>query len=115
MALTAPDPFLAARRAFPSTQTLLAGIDLAIDPDIQTVGWHGTAFHPENGSVALVSATFVRLVGETLRVSVGNRTVYVYVIGVRNLRYDLSLARRPFMALGGLYNTSLPCVAARTP
>lgn len=95
------------RRAFPETQRLLDGPVLQQAANLQTCGWHGTLTHPEDGAFALVSLDRTEWRGETVRVTAGDRSVLVYVIGSRDLPVDISLTRRAFMALAPLYRESL--------
>lgn len=103
---------LTGRRAFPKAQQLLAGVPLRRLPERVNVGWYGTETHPEAGSFAVVrdGAGLDDLIGEVLRVAVGARSVFVYVVGARGVPTDLALARRPFLALGLLSQESLPAV-----
>lgn len=109
MALTSPDPLSASRRAFPSAQELLTGSVRDRLANVRVVGWHDTGFDPEDGCVGFVRADLPNLVGETFRVTFADRSVYVYVLGIRNLSVDLSLARRPMLHLAGLWRTSIRC------
>lgn len=102
MAAAEPE-LLAIRRAFPKAQELLFSVPLSriyAGP----VGWHGTQVDPELGSSAAVvrsGAGLDELIGEVLRITVGDRTpVFVYVVGARDVPTDVSVARRAFMALG---------------
>lgn len=102
---------MAARRAFPKAQELLASTPLRPAPDLTACGWHGTSVHREDGAFALVNLGKPGLdeayVGEVIRVRFEDRSCLVYVIGARDLPWDLSLTRRAFMALSPLWATSL--------
>ena len=104
-----------ARRAFPTAQRLLRGGILREASPAAEIGWHGTEVTPELGSVAVVNSSgpLLELVGEVVVVKrimpTELRSVFAYVIGSAPLVDDLSLSRRPFMALGYLANESLIC------
>lgn len=104
-----------ARRAFPTAQRLLRGGTLREASPAAQIGWHGTEVTPETGSVAVVptSGPLADLVGEIVVVRrimpTEIRSVFAYVIGAAPIVDDLSLARRPFLALGLLANESLTC------
>jgi hypothetical protein len=82
------------------------------DADVKTLrrataGWHGTAFEPQEGSYALVArdGPLADLVGKRLRVSFMDaiipRRTFVYVLAAAPLNEgeDISLTRRPYLAL----------------
>lgn len=106
---------MASRRAFPVAQALLAGGAQRTAAAAAQVEWHDSVEHPETGAVALapISGEFSDLVGEIVKVTRtdGGRSVYVYVVGSTDLPdgVALSLARRPFLALGLLANEYLVC------
>lgn len=104
---------LAGRRAFAAAQRLLTGADFRRVPGLIGIGWHGTQTDPETGSFAVVdeSEEMGELIGEVVRVRepLTGREVVAYVLGARDVPTRLSLARRPFMALGLLAVESLPC------
>lgn len=89
-----------AARAFPRAQQLLEGAKLRDVPDLTVAGWHGTSVDPYEGAFAVVTQARSSLVGDVLRVTAGNRSCLVYVVGVRNVPSPLSLARRAFLSLG---------------
>lgn len=103
---------LVARRAFPTAQRLLAGVAMRRLPSRIEVGWFGTEVEPEAGAVAIVrlGAGLDDLIGEVLRVEVGDRSIFVYVLGARGIPTDLAVARRAFLALGLLSHEALPAV-----
>lgn len=98
------------RRAFPEAQALLRGVPLAGLRFVE-VGWHDATTHPEVGSIAVVrtGGPLEDLVGEVLRVTRSGREVFVYCYGGAGVPTDLSLARRPFMALDHLARESSRC------
>lgn len=65
------------------------------------VGWHGTLTDPQRGSFCIVSSSgpLADLVGERVKVSKGDRSVYAYCHTDGDILEDLSLTRRAFMAL----------------
>lgn len=101
MAVRFDPDLLAARRAFPMSQALLAGEPLR-ELGVVDVGWHDTNTHPETGAFAVVAigAEFGELRGEILRVSAGDRVAFVYVVAERAVPAPISLARRAFLHLG---------------
>lgn len=108
--LSSPDFLSAALRAFPSSQELLQGAATSVVEGAVTAGWHDTSYDRLVGSVCLVDEPFIDLVGEVLFIEVGGRSVYVFAVGVRPLgNVALSLSRRPFLALGGLYLEEARC------
>ena len=100
---------LASRRAFPEAQHLLAGAAQERLIDLVAFGWHGTDVSDESGAVAVarLGGPYEELVGEILRVVAGARSVYVYCWETAEVPTDLSLTRRAFAALGGLYLETL--------
>lgn len=105
--VTEPE-ILIGRRAFPMTQQLFAGVGRRL-PEQVDIGWYGTETHPEAGAFALVRDGWGldELIGEILRVTVGTRAVFVYVVGARGVPTDIALSRRAFLALGRLSHESL--------
>ena len=102
-------------RCFPDTQRLYAGTSSQVLGSF-TVGWHDTLAQPYRGSFAVVSDTqpqLVDLVGDVLRVSARGQSVLVYVLGRATVPQPISLARRPFMALSGLYRDELVALVER--
>jgi hypothetical protein len=110
MAVIEPE-ILIGRRAFATAQQLLAGVPLRRLGRID-VGWYGTDTHPEQGAFAVVrdGAGLAELVGEVLKVTVGSRVVFVYVVGARGVPAQLAVSRRAFLALGLLSLDSVPAV-----
>lgn len=92
-----------AGRAFPTAQRLFEGSALRGLPGINVAGWHGTRVDPYEGAFAVVSPALSSVVGDVLRVTAGKRSCLVYVVATRNVPAKFSLARRAFLALGGLY------------
>ncbi|MGH2898977.1 MAG: hypothetical protein ACRDMZ_09920 [Solirubrobacteraceae bacterium] len=111
MAVTEPE-ILMGRRAFPTAQQLLAGVPLRRLPALVEVGWYGTETHSETGAFAVVRSGWGLddLLGEVLKVTVGRRSVFVYVIGARGVPTDIALARRAFFEVGRLSHETLPAV-----
>jgi hypothetical protein len=109
MARTTEREVLAGRRAFATAQQLLSGVPVGRLAQRVDVGWYDTSTHPETGAFALVREAWGMgdLLGEVLRVSVGRREVFVYVVGARGIPTDIALARRAFLSLGRLSNESL--------
>jgi hypothetical protein len=100
----------ASRRAFPKTQELFAGATERKLGSFIPVGWHGTETYEEGGAIAVVrvGGPYEDLVGDFVRVEHRTREVFVYVAAARDVPADLSLSRRAFAALGGLYRSSIP-------
>ena len=106
--LTEPE-VLEGVRCFPDTQTLLDSTTSEVVGSMM-IGWHDTTAQPYRGSFAVVSDAvpqMVDLVGDVVRVSWQGNSVLVYVLGRASVPHPLSLARRPFMALSGLYREQL--------
>lgn len=103
---------LDSRRAFPMAQSLLGDVPSRRLSGLVTVGWHANDVHPEAGSVAVVGrlSPLAGLVGDIVRVTVGTRQVFVFVLGARDVPVDLSLARRPFSVLALLTTTSVSAI-----
>lgn len=103
---------LIGRRAFATAQTLFAGVAARRLPERTDVGWYGTETHAEIGAFAVVRDGWGLddLIGEVLRVSVGRRAVFVYVVGARGIPTDIALARRAFLGLGLLSSEALSAV-----
>lgn len=103
----------AGRRAFPMAQQLLAGAPSRRVPGFVDVCWHGSARHPETGAFALVSLDggLTDLIGDVLKVtSPSGRSVFVCVLGMRDVTCPLSLTRRAFLGLALLARSPLGCV-----
>lgn len=89
-------------RSFAAAQTLLAG---AIDPSRPAVnavvGWYGSEVDENEGYFAMVAAggAYEDLVGDVLRVSYRDESIYVYCIGGATLPNDLCLSRQAFLRL----------------
>lgn len=103
---------LAARRAFPKAQQLLEGVAVRRLPQRVAVGWFGTEVESEQGAIAVVrlGAGQDDLIGEVLRVEVGDRHVFAYVLGARGVPTDIALSRRAFASLARLSHESLPAI-----
>ena len=104
MLLNEPE-ILAARQGYLDAQADLMGGVFSRDPGTTyTCGWFGTSVMSERGFFALVNedGPLTDLIGDRLRVIVGGRSVYVYVLTSAVLPQDLCLARRPFAALAQL-------------
>ena len=81
-----------------------------------TVGWHDTSVQPYRGAFAVVNQVdpaLRDLVGEVLRVNARDQEVLVYVLGRQDVPHSISLARRAFLALSGLYRDDLFAVVWR--
>lgn len=109
-----PEPeLLTIRRAFPEAQLALAGVPLD-RVFAGPVGWHGTSVHPELGSAHAVVRSFSdldELIGEVLRITVpGRPPIFVYVVGARDVPWQVSVSRRAFMALGLLSAESVEAI-----
>lgn len=88
-----------------TAQLMLAGSVESGSQRATSVEWHHTSLEGHEGSFALVRAggPLEELVGDVVRVTFGNESVYVYVIDAEDdLDADLSLARRAFMQLANL-------------
>lgn len=111
MALVEPE-ILTGRRAFAVTQQLFEGVPVRRLPALVDVGWYGTETEPETGAFAVVRDGWGLddLIGEVLKVTVGQRAVFVYVIGARGVPTDIALARRAFFAIGRLAHETLPAL-----
>jgi hypothetical protein len=98
-------------RAFGEAQRLLDGASRRPLSGLLEVGWHASSKHPLVGCFAIVATggAFTDLIGEVLRVTYEGRSVLVYCVGSRDIDVDLSLSRRPFMAIGLLASDGLPC------
>lgn len=103
---------LNATRAYPMAQQLLGGVPLRRLPSRLSIGWHGTETEALAGATAVVAdgAGLDELFGEVLKVTVGTRSTFVYVLGARAVPAPLSLSRRAFLALGLLSHESLLAV-----
>lgn len=99
------------RRAFAVAQSLLAGSPV-LPPARRQVGWHDSATHPEVGSFGVVSGDgdSADLIGEVVRIRVGDRSAFVYVLGRRGVPTELSVTRRVFASLGLLAAESLDAI-----
>lgn len=103
---------LAARRAFPKAQELLAGGARRRISSLVEVGWHDIAAHPERGAFALVRRTgpYEELVGEILMLTYEDRpTIFVYCVNTADVPQDITVYRRAFIALARPARTSIPC------
>ncbi len=111
MAIVEPE-VLVGRRAFPMAQSLLAGTPADRAPRLVKAGWFGTEVEREQGSFALVrdGAGLDDLVGEVLKLSAGEKVVFVYVLGVRGIPTDIALARRAFLSMGRLSLESIDAI-----
>lgn len=113
MAVMVEPELMAARRAFPKAQQLLAGVPESRLGRRVDVGWHGTEADPETGACAVVrtGAGFDALIGQVVRLeTLQGRSVFAYVLGARDVPADISVTRRTFFpALGVLSRESLSC------
>lgn len=102
-----------ARRAYPKAQELLsAATPINRLAGFVPVGWHDTATHPLTGALAVVriGGELEPLIGDILRVAWRHWSTFVYVVGARDVPFELSLARRAFMDLANLAAESIDCV-----
>jgi hypothetical protein len=108
----------AGRRAFAKAQELLESPPHERLSSLLDIGWHSTQTDPETGSFAVVgeNSSWDVLIGETLRITVPatTRTVYVYVLGARDVPVPISVTRAVFLRLGLLALESLPCIVEVT-
>lgn len=76
------------------------------------MGWYGTETHPEAGAFAVVRDGWgiEGLIGRVLKITVGSRSIFVYVVGARDVPADVAVTRRAFLGLGLLAQESLPAV-----
>lgn len=91
------------RRSFASAQaafSLFQGVQSI--HTLVSLSWHGTNTDVNEGSFAVVQtgSALEELVGEIVRVKVDARSVYAYVVTAADISVDMTLARRPFMAVG---------------
>lgn len=103
--LTEPE-ILIGQRCFGDAQRLLGEGLRGQAVGTYTVGWHDTNVQPYRGCFAVVSETdpdLAELVGEVLRVNARDLGVLVYVLGREDVPHSISLARRAFLAISGLY------------
>lgn len=100
------DEVVLARRSFATAQAGLAayGAPRLIEQSVEA-SWHAEATHEERGSFAVVreGGALTGLVGEVLRVSSAAGSVFVYCVAARDIPDELSLYRRAFLAIGGLF------------
>lgn len=93
-------PWELSQRVLSSTSPVAASASLG------EVAWHGTRLDSERGAFAVAQrgGRFDALVGERVRVSLGQptRAVYLYVHDVADIEHDLSLPRRAFQELAEL-------------
>jgi hypothetical protein len=101
---------LAARRAFAVAQTLLAGGAIQAAQNL-SVGWHDSSVNSESGSFAVVqsNAGLDDLIGEVVKVSFYDRSVFAYVLEDDDVPTQVSITRRLFLALNRLTIVSLEC------
>ena len=81
-----------------------------------TVGWHDTSVQPYRGCFAVVSdaqADVADLVGDVIRVRARGEEVYVYVLGRADVPHPISLARRAFLAVSGLWRDDVQATVWR--
>lgn len=104
MAITHVMELLNARRAFSAAQPLLAGAATG-QPFGVTLGWHDLATDAEVGSFAVVAegSPYAELVGDRIQVTVGDVSLFAYVVGARSIDQDFSLWRTTFARVAGLY------------
>jgi hypothetical protein len=102
--LTLPEVLLGLR-CWPDSQALLAG-PVAEVLGTWTVGWHDTSVQPYRGAFAVVSdadPAVADLVGDVIEIRARNLVVYTYVLGRADVPHSVSLARRAFLGLSGLW------------
>lgn len=100
-----------ARRAWGKSQALLDGSALRNYGPV-AVGWHEATTHHEVGAFAVVrtGGPWDELIGEILRLTYANRSVFVYCFGGANVPTDLSLSRPAFLRLALLSNESVNAI-----
>ena len=113
--LTEPE-ILEGQHAFVDAQRML-GEGLAADAiGTFAVGWHDTNVQPYRGCFAVVGQAvpgMADLVGDVLRVDAMGSEVLVYVLGRADVPEAISLSRRAFLALSGLWRDDLFAVVWR--
>lgn len=99
---------LICQRAFPEAQRLLSGAR-NYGVGLLPVGWHDADVEPIQGAAAVVrrGSPLEPLRGEILRISVGDRSAYVWVIAGADVETDLSISRRAMLAVGYLAASSI--------
>jgi hypothetical protein len=99
--LPAEPEILAARQGFADAQRDLAGVAVERMPGLPSCGWYGTAVSAERGSFALVNrgGPLEALIGDRLKLTYGDCSVYVYCFGSEDLDWDIHITRRAFAAL----------------
>jgi hypothetical protein len=93
-------PVLNGRQGFADAQADMTGGTTLVG--ICDVSWYGSTVDDERGSFGLVEPTgnFSGLVGNTLQLRVGFRSVTVYIIGsYSGLTTDIAVTRRSFLAV----------------
>lgn len=103
-----------AMRAFPETQIIFNTVPYERVEGESSIGWHdtnaalsGPATIPGALAVARIGGPHLHLVGEILRISTRDKEVFVYCAGSADVPADLSLYRRAFFHLAGLYTERL--------
>lgn len=101
MALPGEPEILAARQGFSDAQLALAGAVAPVHGVTYACSWYGTAVSNDRGSLALVSpaGALSGHVGDTLLLTFGTASVYVYVFGSYAFQEDIRVTRRAYAAL----------------
>lgn len=103
-----PEPeVLEGRLSFVDAQAALGGSFLPFQSDV-SCGWFGTVLEDERGWFAIVSEdTLADLVGDTIRVTLDDVSLIVYVVSSDSLDWDLALTRQAFSRLALLAEDSV--------
>lgn len=106
------DDMSLARLPFRTAQALLLAAPVRDGAAVRLMTeWHGTDTDPERGSFVLVregSEWADTLLGERLRITYFDRSVFAYCHQTADLDDDVSVTRRLYGALTTLSTTSLP-------
>lgn len=100
---------LAAQRAFPESQRLLAGEPNGELTLTSVVGWHDVSMDPRAGAfaVAAYGGPFAEEIGRVLRISANGNAIFAYLVGRATVEDPISLSRRAFLALAPLRYSTL--------
>lgn len=100
------------QRPFPQTQELFAGPPISRVSNMVDVGWYDRSVDPRSPGFCVASLDeHEDLVGEILRITHRDRSVYVYCLGQRDIPTPLAVTRRAFFPqLGLLAESSVSCV-----
>lgn len=92
---------LDARQGFPDAQAALGSGVLDAVSGLYGCGWYGTSVSRERGSFALVNrdGPLESIIGDRVKLTSGDHSTFVYVIGSADLDWDIHITRRSFAAL----------------